>query len=376
MNIIRTRNVHRALPLALELLRTVGVKRTSRNGDVLVSASPVSTVYDNPTERVLFWADRDANPFFHFYESLWMLAGRDDVPSTIRFVKNFGQFSDDGKVFHGAYGHRWRKGMPAEYRSSPDNFGELDQLPIISDALKENKFDRRQVLQMWDSQSDLTAQKKDVPCNLTATFQADEDDNLNMVVFNRSNDIIWGCYGANAVHFSYLLEYVAGRAGLAVGTYTQISVNWHGYTDLFTNLYEAMLVQANSGSPEGATEGDLTPLIEETCPYGLEQVVPYPLMHKSTPIGDWDASLQQLVKYCGKTPSAGRFMDPFFEDVAIPILKAHDAYKDQTGEKRFTNSLKEIELCRASDWRLACSEWLMRRYRKFTKDSDDGPIHV
>ena len=41
---------------------------------------------------------------------------------------------------------------------------------------------------------------------------------LQMTVHCRSNDIIWGTYGANAVHFSILQEYVAARIGVDLGT--------------------------------------------------------------------------------------------------------------------------------------------------------------
>lgn len=50
-----------------------------------------------------------------------------------------------------------------------------------------------------------------------------------MTVANRSNDIIWGCYGANAVHMSMLQEFVANALGIPVGLYNQVSNDWHIY---------------------------------------------------------------------------------------------------------------------------------------------------
>ena len=43
--------------------------------------------------------------------------------------------------------------------------------------------------------------------------------------------MIWGAYGANAVHMSILLEYMAARIDCAVGTYYQFSNNLHAYVD-------------------------------------------------------------------------------------------------------------------------------------------------
>lgn len=362
MNVLRTRNVHRALPLALELLRMSGDRRESRNGPVLQARGPVATVYDNPCERVMFWAERDANPFFHFFESLWMLGGCNDIASVVRFNKRFTEYSDDGKITHGAYGYRWRERMPYFHSAS------IDQLILIADALHKDKTDRRQVLQIWDAASDLGRQTKDAPCNLTVTFQINPSDELDMVVFNRSNDIIWGCYGANAVHFSFLLEYMALRIGAAVGTYTQVSVNWHGYEATYMPLYAAMLYRANLDTPTDVDEGNLTPLIEDLCPYEMygKDCVPYPLAQFDTDMDLWDTDLRRLLRSEGRAPSEGVWCDPFFTDVAIPILRCHDIHKEPPNNirDRYERAIAAISKCQANDWRMACTEWLTRRFMK------------
>ena len=68
MQVIEVRNVHDALLRGLELLEVHGITRDSRNGPVRESECPVTTVYHRPQERVLFWEQRDGNPFFHFME--------------------------------------------------------------------------------------------------------------------------------------------------------------------------------------------------------------------------------------------------------------------------------------------------------------------
>ena len=57
-----------------------------------------------------------------------------------------------------------------------------------------------------------------------------------MTVCNRSNDLIWGCCGANAVHMSYLQEYVASMVNVKVGTYTQFTQNLHAYKDVLKTI--------------------------------------------------------------------------------------------------------------------------------------------
>src|SRR5579859_3494422 len=237
MEVIKARNVNDAYAQGLQQLYLRGVEEPSRNGPVIVAPWPVTTVYARPQERVLFSSMRDANPFFHLMEALWMLAGRDDVAFPAFFASNIKNYSDDGRTLFGAYGFRWKKWF------------EYDQLNLIIKELRKNPASRRCVLAMWDATpryqhaapygdyeaGDLEIGMtggKDVPCNTHAYVDA-RGGRLNITVCCRSNDIVWGCYGANAVHFSVLQEVLAAAVGVPVGTYYQISNNFHIYTDVF-----------------------------------------------------------------------------------------------------------------------------------------------
>src|SRR5687767_6917565 len=131
MLVIRARNVNDAFLKGITLLDRVGYPRESRYGNVTLSDQPVTTVYAKPIERVLFNGIRDANPFFHLYEALWMLDGRSDVEGPARYASRMREFSDDGITFHGAYGYRWRSAF------------DEDQLVTCINLLRENKNDRR-----------------------------------------------------------------------------------------------------------------------------------------------------------------------------------------------------------------------------------------
>lgn len=216
MYTIDVRNVHEALPLGVQHLYQHGIKRDSRNGPVLQAPEPVTTVYRNPIERLTCHPARDVNTAFLVYEALWMLAGRNDLAPILRYVKTFGNFSDDGRTLHGAYGHRWR-----------EHFG-FDQVQAVISRLRSDATDRRAVLQMWDGK-DLIAQSRDLPCNTAISFQVTPDNKLDMTIFCRSNDVVWGAYFANAYHMSVLQEFVALMVGVPVGVYRQVSVNFHGY---------------------------------------------------------------------------------------------------------------------------------------------------
>ncbi len=75
---------------------------------------------------------------------------------------------------------------------------------LVSHRLKTYPNDRRTVVGMWDPWEDLWEENdgKDYPCN-TQIYFWERKGQLNMTVCNRSNDMIWGAYGANAVHMSF-----------------------------------------------------------------------------------------------------------------------------------------------------------------------------
>lgn len=334
IEVIEVNNVHQALPEACFRLSLQNEERSSRNGKVRVFLGPLATTYLDPRNRVLFWAERDANPFFHLFEALWMLAGRNDVEFVQRYNSQIGQFSDDGQRFNAAYGYRWRH-----------HFGR-DQLESIASSLRANPSCRRQVLTMWDP-VDLGSSSKDVACNTTAYFQVDNDGRLDMMVCNRSNDLIWGAYGANAVHFSVLQEYLATLIGVRVGRYHQVSMNAHVY-ERHWDLVETL---AREVSDWGDAPAD---------PY--DKVIAFPLMNVASHV--WDAELSRFLGPIGEA-DLDRLTDPFFHNVCRPMELAWRAFKDKSlGDERIPKALEHLgEMPENDDWRLACTEWLQRRAR-------------
>lgn len=326
---LRVDNVHSALHIGSQVMINLATRDSSRNGDVMVMDMPVTTMYEKPKERVLFWAERDANPFFHFMEGLWMLEGRKDVKWISQFSSNIENYSDNGKDFHGAYGYRWR-----------NHFG-FDQLDKIATILRNNPKDRRAVLQMWDATVDLGFEGKDFPCNLMICFRVNRNA-LDMTVFNRSNDMVWGAYGANAVHMSMLQEVMAAWTGTVVGSYWQVSNNFHLYED-HIKKYEALL-----------SEIEFT---EKDNPYRTGEVMPYPMVNI-----DMDIWFQDLKMFVEEGPIIG-FRDRFFRRVASPMYHAWSAWKNREDPNNLDTALEIIENCHAEDWKKACKEWLLRRQK-------------
>lgn len=340
---IDARNVNYALHEGAKLIRSQGIQSPSRNGPVLVAPGPVCTTYEKPDERVLLHPARDANPFFHLYESLWMLAGRNDLAPVAEFVSNIRQYSDDGgKTQPGAYGYRWRK-----------HFNH-DQIAWAVERFRKDPNDRRVVIQMWDANTDIPAADaggKDVPCNLIA-LPAIRDGKLDLTVFCRSNDMVWGAYGANAVHFSFLQEYLARVLGLPVGRYYQISNNFHAYL--------TTLDKAGVDWPWGPISGD---------PYTTGAVRPFPL-------ADGVLNKQEFKEDLGmfmEEPARVGIRTRFLTRIALPMVMAHRCWKKERNVGASLEILQQMpEWC---DWRAAAELWLLNRQKKLQKAMDDGVNH-
>jgi hypothetical protein len=173
---------------------------------------------------------------------------------------------------------------------------------------------------------------------------------LDMVVFNRSNDVVWGAYGANAVHFSFLLEYLARWIGCEVGTYSQISVNFHGYTKTLEKVREVQPDRMNyvynpylPGEKLGVTVKTV-PLFN----YGVRQ---------------FDFYLDQLLKRLdAEDYSRFPYSDRFF-DMASAMFRAHAAWKELGPiEDRFRKATAILhEQDSDIDWIAAAHQWIHRR---------------
>lgn len=385
--------------------------------------------YTSPLQRVLFHPVRDANPFFHVLEALWMLAGQNKVQPLSYFVKRMEEFSDEdltkgeipyrgrastttdftGGYMWGAYGYRWR------------NWFKYDQIEECISILRHDRITRRVVLEMWSPQDlhrvETHPECKDVPCNLLVMFSprpaADgeavgfhvgqepsprEEERLvpvqgcqdsvemvrriidvdeiagetglailDMTVVNRSNDTLWGALGSNYVHFSFLHEYIANSVGMAVGHYHQITNNLHVYTS----------DQRDGGRWSGQFDAD--DLVMDSANGYFPDYRHYPLFR--APINDLeivDKNREQFDRDCITIfnnlemlyhPDKSLPLEStYFRDVVWPMLLAYQAFK----QKKFTDAMHFANRILPIDWRTACDQWLRRRAAKYTKSMDDG----
>jgi thymidylate synthase len=320
---IKVRNVNEAFSDIFWKMKVLNLEpEQTRNGPAYVMPEPVTTIYTHPDERVLFNRKRDCNPVFHLMESIWMMAGRNDVAFLSQFNKNMVNFSDDGVTFNAAYGYRWRH-----------HFG-FDQIRAVIKTLQADPASRQAVVQIWDS-ADLKKNTKDKACNTQIIFDL-RHERLNMTVYNRSNDIWWGAYGANAVHFSFLQEFVASALGAPLGHYRQVSHNLHLYTDLYD-------VGDYLTNPPAYSDGG---------EYGARGVEPYPIMEA----GDWETFLYDCCRFCENPFTPLSYHHSFFNEVAVPMANVIHSRRN-----KLSDGFDWVAQIAAADWRVATNNWVEQR---------------
>ena len=326
MHVIHARNATEGLFKGLAYINRVGVLIETRNGPAWTSPVPVTTVYFQPKECIINNPIRDANPFFHLIEAFWLLAGRNDTQMLDFYIKSFGsRFAEDG-ILWGSYGKRWRS-----------EFGD-DQLRLVINKLKSDPSTRQAVLQMWHAPLDLVGDYKDRPCNTHVYFRIREGA-LDMTVVNRSNDIIMGLYGANAVQFSFLLRYVAEMVGVLVGKYYHMSNDYHAY---------------EADTDRILKRGVYAP--ERYCGVYVHHLIDHP--------PSFDAELQILMEHINELNSKGPIDCPkmnnrFLSDTVGRAALAHFLYRK--GEHHDAELVANT--IGAHDWRVACVDWLQRRLK-------------
>jgi hypothetical protein len=321
----------------MQALKSEGIKTDSRNGPVIRFPKPVCLEYVNPRRRLLDHPVRDANHFFHLFETMWMFAGLDTVAPLNLYNSGMKNYSDDGVTFAAPYGFRWRRHF------------HFDQLARVVQKLRSNPEDRRIVLQIWDSQELVKDQGRDFACNQQVLFDTRPREGgylLDMTVTNRSNDLVYGAMGSNLVHFSLLHEYIAYHAGLEVGTYYQISKNMHLYLENETSqrCWEHMDEFKNFASQKADYS-----LTEHGLTLDMKILAEF--------VNGGEIPVGKLSSYLGR--------------VVRPICEAYRIYKlksltgiDTPIEVRIDLAMEILRTCESESLRLACVNWLMDKQVK------------
>jgi thymidylate synthase len=202
---------------------------------MLESPGPVLVEIMDPRRRVLNIPFRNNSLPAVCAETIWVLAGRTDIEWLSFYLPRAADYSDDGKTWRAGYGPRLRKWGTAEACAYDNSW--RDQIAFVINKLKKSTGDRQAVITLLDPAEDQRPdlKTKDFPCTQSLSFMV-RDGMLDLTVFIRSNDLIFGWSGVNAFEFSVLLEVVASILDLPVGPLYIMSNNLHVYETHFKTL--------------------------------------------------------------------------------------------------------------------------------------------
>jgi len=209
------RNANHALFDGLQALFRRG-RDVMVRGQNTIELDDVLFIISNPLERCIFLKGRNDNIFAKVAETLWVLAGRNDIKWLSHYLPRAVDFSDDSHIWRGGYGPRLRGSM-----------GDVDQVMQCVNILSKDPESRRAVMTIFDPKLDFV-DSKDIPCNLAIHWLI-RDGFLNMKVFQRSSDIWWGFSGINTFEWSVLHQLMASWLNVQVGTLAYFISSLHLY---------------------------------------------------------------------------------------------------------------------------------------------------
>lgn len=214
--------------------RNAGEAFVSKLGEIAATGTPVTVrgaltrelrnqtiVLQRPLERCIAIPGRRNNTFAAIAETVWVVAGRNDLSYLSAYLPRARDFSDDG-------GATWRAAYGPRLRS----WHGVDQLSRIRALLQESPETRRAVISIFDPETDFS-DSKDVPCTNWLHFCL-RDNHLDLNVVVRSNDLVWGFSGINTFEWSVLQEMMAHWLNASVGEATYFVSSLHLYQRHFS----------------------------------------------------------------------------------------------------------------------------------------------
>lgn len=173
---------------------------------------------EDPNSSLIYIPGRNFSLVHAIHESLLIFCDDNHVKVAGYFNKNIAQFSDDGTTLYGSYGHRIATRMQG-----------------VLGKLKED-HDTRQALLTIHRVDDSIVKTKDPPCTITLQFTI-RDEKLNMHVYMRSNDIVWGT-PYDVFVFTTIQKVFANTLGIPIGKYYHTATSLHMYERDFEKCRE------------------------------------------------------------------------------------------------------------------------------------------
>lgn len=191
-----------------------------------------------PLERCIVLPHRHNDIFATAAETVWVLAGRNDLAFLRAYLPRADDFSDDGVTWRAGYGPRLRA------------WHGIDQIGQALSTLRRDGSSRQAVLSLFDPALDFVV-SRDIPCTNWLHFLL-RDGRLDLHIAMRSNDIWWGLSGINLFEWSVLLEMMSHWLDAEVGQLHYFASSLHLY-DRHYDRAERLLSVPAVDSPYDST---------------------------------------------------------------------------------------------------------------------------
>jgi thymidylate synthase len=230
---VKYRNAEAAFISKLQELRSMGHEVRVR-GNLTRELNHQTVMLAFPLERCIVVPHRRNNVFATIAETVWVIAGRNDVAYLTDYLPRAIDFSDDGTTWRAGYGPRLR------------SWGGVDQIAAVRRLLLSAPESRRAVMSIFDPASDFES-SKDIPCTNWLHFTL-RNGVLDLNVAVRSNDLIWGFSGINTFEWSVLQEMMAFWLGASVGQANYFISSLHIYERHFARADKMLAADARRSS--------------------------------------------------------------------------------------------------------------------------------
>lgn len=232
-----------------------GVERNTRGQKCWELPAPAIIKITNPLSRLVTIPERKWNTSLPYAESLWLALGRNDLELIKYYLPTMEEFSDDREFLRGGYGPRLRcyNGNASDYKNAWNKNDvifenkEIDQFFYITESFKRDPYTRQGIITIGDPPKDCfdidnnLKVTKDLPCTRLLQFMRSPTENkLNLTVYMRSNDFIWGASAVNMFNYMFMQEYFSSILGLEVGEYYHIANNFHYYDSRHREMVEKL----------------------------------------------------------------------------------------------------------------------------------------
>jgi len=295
----------------------------------------------HPTERYISVRGRLNSIVATVAETVWVLAGRNDLQFLAKYLPRAQDFSDDGKTWRAGYGPRLR------------NWHGTDQLSEVVNMLRSDPTSRRAVMSMFDPAADFTA-SKDVPCNNWIHF-VQRNGRLDMSIAVRSNDIMWGFSGINTFEWSVTQEVVARALGAQVGSQNWLVGSMHLYGRHFEQAATVLQLGPGTGVYDRGAESVAYDGQWEALNHDLET---------------W-FRVESLIRE--GSPEAHSAIDGYPEPLLRSFLRVvHGHWLMTAGD--LSGAYRAIEPLNGTDVGIAMSDYLARRNSPETSAGRDAAV--